>query len=305
MNKTDKKRENSVKNQNKLNLALLILLAISLLMFFATLVYCCFQNKKSLSDSGGIENIKYGDSSTSVKSPTSVFTEKYEFGADIEKSFNDVSNIYQGNVLSDIEASVWWVGDDGLNIMNDKETGLVYKNYDCNNFSSPDDTLFSKIVSTLSTDIKEIMESYDYVLNYKNSSKSLEDPHFYDYIQAYEKGTSKCVFKANPDCVAFSETEPFYNSFSFTCTESYDNNYTEQSQYLRDLNIKDAIISVSKKVDDYALINVNYRRAGHFVIAKLVDGKWVEIYSGQDYPRCDLMEENQVPEEIYGECISD
>ena len=128
---------------------------------------------------------------------------------------------------------------------------------------------------------------------------------FYDYVQAYEKGISKCVFKANPYCVAFSETESFYNSFSFTCTESYDNNYIEQSQYLKDLDIKDAIISVSKKVDGHALINVNYRRTGHFVIAKLVDGKWVEVYSGQDYPRCDLMEENKVPEEIYSECISD
>ena len=56
---------------------------------------------------------------------------------------------------------------------------------------------------------------------------------------------------------------------------------------LRDLGLgSDVIIHIAKREADLAMINVNYRRTGHYIVARLTDGHWKQLLAGQDAPTC-------------------
>ena len=75
-----------------------------------------------------------------------------------------------------------------------------------------------------------------------------------------------------------------------------------QTMALKDLGINNAIIRVGKRVDDFVYLNVNYRRTGYYVIAKLINGKWTELFSGQDSPSCEVVSKHKIPKDIYFNC---
>ena len=135
-------------------------------------------------------------------------------------------------------------------------------------------------------------------LNQANSSRSITDDQFYDYVQAYEKDEIKCTLVASPDCGGSSGVPTHYD-FSFSCTDSFEENYQEQIPYLKDLNLTDTIVHVSEKVGDYVNLKVYYRRSGYYVIAQLINGTWTELQASQEAPSRQIMESHQVPLEIY------
>jgi hypothetical protein len=299
----------SQSSQRKFNKMLVIIL--SLILFLAVLfisIYLHFRAKLS-------DQWLEGSNKTSVDSvlatptpaismvPLSIFTDKYAFGKQIEQEFSKIVQDYAGQVILNQDASVWWIADNGFNIINDGEIGLDYLYFNCEEDSTGE--VSDRIADRLSKSIYYVMTTAGFSLNQANSSKSIADDQFYDYVQAYEKDNLKCTFVASPDCGGSLGEDTMHYDFSFTCTDSFEKNYREQLPFLKDLNIAKAIIHVSKRVGDYAMVNVNYRRTGHYVIAQLVNGIWVELSAGQDIPNCQIMEKYQVPQEIYGECYDE
>ncbi len=218
----------------------------------------------------------------------------------IKKEFQKIQKTYSSDISASNNLSLWWISQDNLNIINDNSSGEVLKVFNCINDSER--KIFKEVTQTLGPKINQIMKQQGFSQNKINSSASIEDDKFYDYVQAYEKGADKCVFTASPDCGSLLDEKQMYYAFSFTCTKNYDLNYQSQAFYRKDLGIKDSIIHVQKQVDDFVYLNVNYRRSGHFTIAKKVDNKWTEIVSGQDKPPCNVLEQNKVPKEIQSEC---
>ncbi len=296
--------------QTKSNRVLVIILSILLLGAIAVSAYFYFQVQSLKQELANNNTLTSGvlptltpTPSSSTNSPITVFTNKYEFGKNIEAEFNKTASEYEGKIITDSKSDVWWISNDNLNIINNDETSLSYQNYNCES-DLTNKKMFNSVSGKLSENIKLIMTSSGFSLNQKNSSKSITDDQFYDYVQAYEKGDTKCTFTANPDCGGSSNEVSMHYNFTFTCTNSFDKNYQEQAPYLKGLKITNAVIHVEKKVGDYAFINVNNRRSGHYVIAQLINGAWTEISSGQDVPNCETMQEHQVPKEIYGDCYS-
>lgn len=80
------------------------------------------------------------------------------------------------------------------------------------------------------------------------------------------------------------------------------NKVIAKTRNLIDLNLKDVVIHVSNVVDNWALINVNYRRSGHYVIAEKVEGKWLERFGGQDIISCTLRNDLEIPIELAPDC---
>lgn len=193
--------------------------------------------------------------------------------------------------------SVWWITDNGYNIINHSAYGVV-ANYECQNQPQHG---FESATKTLEPIIPEVMRQEGFQKNLRNSSKSLSDLTFYDYVQAYEKDSLKCTFTANPDCTGYDESS-IWQTITFSCTSNYDENYKNQIPFLKDLGIKDAIVQVEKQMGNYAKLQVHYRRTGSYLIAAKQNGVWKELYRGQDTPKCLVMNQYSVPKDIYGSC---
>ena len=205
---------------------------------------------------------------------------------------------------SDANFGLWWVSEDGFSIISDDSLSVETKYFNCEADNNTDQRKFwTENAIQQSETVDVIMQQAGFKVNELNTSDSLEDLQFVDYVRAYERGKTKAVLVVNADCWSVGSVDsPLYYSTSFSITDDFDVNYEAQSPYLIDLNLKDVVIHVSNVVDNWAAINVNYRRSGHYVIAEKVDGKWIERFGGQDIISCTLRNDLQIPLELAPDC---
>jgi len=205
---------------------------------------------------------------------------------------------------------LWWVNEDGYSIINDSSPAVEAQFPGC----VSDDSFYSmwtanakKVVAA----IDSVMASEEFTFdNSSNSSKSLtystnfNDSEHYDYIKAYFRGETKAVLSISPDCGSTLPTDnpEMYYSASFGYTNDYQKNYDEQSPFLYDLDLKDVIVHVTQSEGDFRSLAVNYRRSGHATIVKRIDGKWTELWSGQDLISCAIRDKFEIPISIAGDC---
>jgi len=201
---------------------------------------------------------------------------------------------------------LWWVTRDGYSIINDSSPAIEAQIPGCESdvlSGSEWKSTATKIISAVDL----VMKSESFAVDQENnSSKSLSDPEFYDYIKAYYRGSTKAVLSISPDCGSTSQADNpvMYYSASFGYTNDYQKNYDEQSPYLFDLNLKDVIIHIQKSEGDFRLLAVNYRRSGHATIVKRIDGKWTEAWSGQDLISCDIRDKHKIPLSMAPDCYN-
>lgn len=198
----------------------------------------------------------------------------------------------QSSVQTSGRMSVWWVSNDDLNIINDDATGVSW-HHTCD---APGFT--QEFKESLSQQVESIMQDNGYVKNAINSSTSIADETFYDYIQGYEKKDVKCVLEINPDCTG-TEDMALNQEVSVVCTKHYDENYDRQAIFLRDLGITNGVIRIENIVDDYALLHVHQRRTGGLLIARKVNNVWTEIDSGNGIEPERVTELYNLPEELF------
>jgi len=199
---------------------------------------------------------------------------------------------------------LWWVSPDGLSIINDNSPAIEARFPGCVN----DDSSFSmwrtkarKIIAI----VDEVMSTNKFKLDSAiNSSNSLSDTKFYDFIRGYFRGGTKAVLSISPDCGSTLSTEnpEMYYSVSFGYTNEYQRNYERQSPFLHDLNLKDVIVHIQKSDGEFRLLAVNYRRSGHATIVRRIGNKWTELWSGQDLIPCALRDQKKIPLSIAGDC---
>ncbi|KKS41776.1 MAG: hypothetical protein UV61_C0006G0130 [Candidatus Gottesmanbacteria bacterium GW2011_GWB1_43_11] len=276
---------------------LLLFLLVVILLIGATVIYQNQQLKKQVAET------QISPNTPSISSPVTTQASKYEFYPRIKAEFQKIAEKYQSQVLETAKLGIGWISQDNLNIINDDSSGFELRSFNCEkDVSQLLD--FKEIAQSASSKIDLEMRQNGFNLNQKNSSTSIADNQFHDYVQAYEKGTTKCAFVASPNCGGTSLEGPMYYTFSLGCTEDFDKNYQQQAPYLTDLGIDKAVIHVQQKVGDFVKLNVNERRSGHghYTVAKLINGKWKELFSGQDIPTCEALEKNAVPKEIMSEC---
>lgn len=206
--------------------------------------------------------------------------------------------------VSDSLLDIWWISKDGYSITNDSSPAIEAKFFDCESDNLGQRDIWTRNALAQSSAVDEIMKRAGFTVNEANTSDSLNDDQFVDFIRAYEHESTKAVLVINVDCWSDdgSGNSPLYYSSFFSMTDDFDTNYESQSPYLIDLNLKDVVIHVSNVVDDWAWINVNYRRSGHYVIAEKANGKWVERFGGQDLVPCTLRDDLQIPIELAPDC---
>lgn len=199
---------------------------------------------------------------------------------------------------------LWWISPDGYSIINDNSPGIEAQFPGCVN----DDSNYSVWKST-ATKVINAVDALMLDNNFKvdsstNSSTSLIDDKYYDYIKAYYRGGTKAVLAISPDCGSTMQTDNpvMYYSASFGYATDYEKNYATQSPFLIDLNLKDVIVHIQKSDGEFRLLAVNYRRSGHATIVKRINGKWTEVWSGQDLISCAVRDSNKIPLSMAPDC---
>ncbi len=202
------------------------------------------------------------------------------------------------------EFGMWWITRDHHAIINDDAVAYELQSAVC----ETDDAKQSKykaLVTRLRRAVGVVMQEQGFALNVRNSSRSLADDRFYDYVQAYERSGVQAVMSASPDCWSQSDTTPMHYSVFFAYTTNLAANRAAQLPYLRDLNLgSDVIVHVTKRVGKWVDIAVNYRRSGHEVIAQFANGTWRQVWAGQDLPTCAFTSRLKIPKTIT-DCYDD
>lgn len=205
------------------------------------------------------------------------------------------------------DGKMWWVTDDGYNIIIPTNDSITFKTK-ANKINETDQNQIDFVMKQPGMNkfydlATENFERDGFRKNQENSSSSFSDNKFYDYILAFKKGPTRCTITTSPDAEGQIGSDVYYYSTTVSCSNDFEKHYNQQIPILKSLNIKNAVIyNTQKHVGDYYYFNINYRRTGYYMIAKKNGNKYVEIFSGQDAPPCDLMNENQVPEKLYDYC---
>lgn len=214
--------------------------------------------------------------------------------------FSQINGNYPGSTVTlSHDFPLWWISQDGYNIMN-QNSPAISLNIPC---QGPGSEAYEKALPIATTDIAKIFLDNGFAMNKLNSSTSFTDTQFYDYIQAFNKGNTYCVLVGNNDCFGEADSTIYYQPISVSCTDQFAKNYQEQILYLTDLDIKDAVVD-PQIYGNFAYIDVHDRRSGYYIIAKKENNKWVKLFAGQDNMPCELVNKEKVPSQIMQRCWS-
>ncbi len=207
--------------------------------------------------------------------------------------------------VNPIGMDLWWVTRDGYSIINDNSPGLEARYPGCVNDLDNQKNWRSFANKTITTvDRVLLKEGFTLFDDPNNNSKDISDTRFYDYIKSYQRGSTKAVLAISPDCGSTSqETDPpMYYSASFGYTNKFQQNYDAQSPFLYDLELKDVVVHIAKSLGEYRVLNINYRRSGHSAIVQRINGKWTQLWAGQDLISCAERTTKKIPISLAPDC---
>lgn len=210
----------------------------------------------------------------------------------------------EGNFEQIERNTMWWISDDNWSIsVGDSESlGLVRTNAYVELQDAASET----------TSILESISSYfieqGFRKNDSNSSDSIADKTFYDFVLAFENDTEKCVLSVSPD-------ESYYNlageegmkvvpNIIVSCSDlpAFQTSYAQQIPFLKAVNERNVIIQIEAETESAAKASVKYRRTGSFALFSKMNGNWEMIYKGQDQPSCQVLKAYAFPASIHEAC---
>lgn len=192
---------------------------------------------------------------------------------------------------------VWWITNNNISIINRNSPSVKY------NFSCDPKSQLDAVITDLSLKIRQQFQKDGYTFNQLNTSKSLTDNNFYDYVEAYEKGNIKCTLVADPDCGSEKVGGPMQETLKVSCTDQLDKNIAGQEPLIKAFNLKSSeIAEITVKSGDFAYLDIHGRRAGYYMIIKKVGNSWKSLYKGQEYPNCAVVNSNKIPASIVDSC---
>lgn len=150
--------------------------------------------------------------------------------------------------------------------------------------------------------LKEIQTKTDKFFTRQGFNKSepnsyKEDTNYVLLQSGYEKGGLKCL------ATLYVQTDPFGHFLCGTIDREQEKLWRELSKLY---DYSKVSIWVEKRIGDFAYVSVGDRSGGgYFSIIAKQNGEWKEVFAGQDYGPCKLMDDNKVPKEIYDNCVND
>ncbi len=293
---------------NSLQKWLIVTIIVLLVIILAEMAYIIYQDRQSSQQAPTPVTAPTPVEPTveSAVSPTPPLTTESRIEkviAEVSQEFQTIATDYDAEVADSEPQQLKWITADDLKIAVPDISGVGLNVFNCRE-DVETKSLFKEIAGKLGPEIDQIMDTNGLLVNQKNSSQSLADDQFYDYQRAYENEAIKCLFVANPDCFGPVDQDEMHYLYSFACSGTFEDSYARQAPYLKDLGIdKQYTIHIEKEIGDFVELGLRARRGGAYMIAKLINGQWTELYSGQDVPPCSLVEEHNIPEAIAPDCM--
>lgn len=226
-------------------------------------------------------------------------------------------SIDKNSLIQKNDYKVWWNNDEGYSLIATTTEGiLVAKNADNNQVLEPTMIPGAVFKEELNV-VKRIFSNRGFVLNGKNSSTSIDDQSFYDYVQAYKKGNYLCTATINSELSTypgsgFGEKAKMGYQLYVSCTDRMAEAETEQIPFLDALNLKnkEQVAELIGSEGDYYHVEIHGRRAGSAAIFKKENGKYRVLLVSQEAPRCSLIDKEKIPYQVLssigsGDCYLD
>lgn len=202
-----------------------------------------------------------------------------------------------------------WLSEDGYLIFNRQASSISGKG-SFNNPSVLPTNFLSKDIPAVKEFVKGISETFlanSFAHNIQNSLVLNEDrSRLRGYVWAFQRGETRCTLTVYPDLFFYLETKPFEYDITIGCSDKFQENYKEQLPYLKALGLKSGSTGISDviKVGDFVRV-VRWGGGGGYEIGRWENGQFKRIIGGQDYPLCKMVDELQLPKEIYENCYEE
>lgn len=212
--------------------------------------------------------------------------------------------------------SQWWISDDGWNIYDQKAEAIIMNinpcgtENDCKVLNAYKNYAKLPKVVELNKKVSDVFIVNGFILNKKNTSKSLEDKRFYDYVLAFQKGEVRCTVTTSGDLYSLSQPDVWRIDYEIACSENFKKNYETETPYLRaaaaySKNNKDAIVTPYAKDGNFETISLHFRRTGTSAVMKKVGDGYIELFQTQQQPsieQCKILRENGAPPSYLKTC---
>lgn len=293
---TDKPKPQLLKLVGK---TLIIILALYALVDIGLLINARFQPVESDDSDSYRINSQKPDSNQVKPIPTTIVstnpaTDLTELPV-ILRQITDSVFVGQKSFTLSNPIVVWWVNPEGwsLTLPSDKTIGMAIK-------------LDQTSTQELLADIRVVFTKAGYVKNNQTSSTGLNDDTFYDYLESYEKGDSRCNININPDVVV----EDSGHNVTINCSQTpLTQAETTQIPLLTALGAtkvdnKMITATVTGEDQNWIIADISGRRSGYQAYFYKTQGVYKLVHSGQDVPPCSVFGGYQ-PSELITHCIDD
>lgn len=251
-----------------------------------------------------------GCSSASFVSPKVDKTDAKSIVSFVESNLNNqkFGITFAGNKS---DAFVWWISNDNKNIIVRDgfatSSSVPVTALEMNETQKAD---FEKKFNPMAYVVEQSLTKNGFTKNALNSSDSLADGKFYDYIAAYEKSPTICTLSLNGDV---SGTEKnLSKEMVFTCSDQFQKYYDEQVPFLnafyktnKSSFTGEYAVTDIKKIGEFAVVNLGARRTGFYSIFKKVNNEYQSVFSGQEAPTCKIVDQYKIPKTVTKTCWSD
>lgn len=220
------------------------------------------------------------------------------------QTLRDIIGLFEDVTFEVVDhQTMWWVSNDNWSILvnNSEGLGLV----SAKAYSELHDP--TSVNSEIIENITSYLITQGYKQSQRNSSQSVSDDTFYDYIKGFENNHEKCLLSVNPDESYYQDDNKQMVAspniiISCSTTNSFDASYKKQIPYLKAMNDRKAVISIQIETETAAKARIHWRRTGAFALFSKNNKFWEMIYLGQDQPSCKVLEIHNFPKEIHDSC---
>jgi hypothetical protein len=205
---------------------------------------------------------------------------------------------------SGLTDSLWWVSDDNWSILIKEVSHVSIIRPEVMTELKTKNSYTSQLI----TETTNFFIKAGFIKSKQNSSRSVDDDSFFDYVLGFQNADEKCAITVNPD-------EGFYlgkngqmipePNITIACAtnDAFQQAYAEQIELLKAVGNRKQIIHIQKITDTAAKVGVNSRRSGAMALLSKQSGHWEVIASGQggfeDITTCEVMREYAFPKAVF------
>ena len=151
---------------------------------------------------------------------------------------------------------------------------------------------------------QQVFTNRGFVLDTVNSSADLSDDRLLDYVQAYRKNNDLCKITVDLECASrgggIVEDSVISHALTVSCGNTLTEAYNEQVPLLDALELKNTntVAVIQNQSGQFFQVVVRGLRGGGHALLKKEGDTYRVLYSGQEYPSCNLIDKEKIPQEF-------